>query len=94
MSTACESSKALRKTQWEMRFITTCSPEVCVRMWERRREMSQRRDVVFRQNVIETEMTERKLLQERCPKWVDNWVRPVLLNMAWRGEMGRGPPRG
>jgi hypothetical protein len=65
-----------------MIMAATCAPEQCAAMWDRRREASEGRDVRFRQEAIVQEIEERELLKQRCPEWVDDWVRPALLSKA------------
>ena len=67
-------------------MTATCSPEVCVKVWDRRRESSKYRGVRFRQRVAYGEMGERQMLQERYPEWVDDWQRPPLLTDEELGE--------
>ena len=71
--------RVLWKLQWEMDMTATCSPEVCMAVWDRRRMLSLYRGVRFRQSVSQDEIHERKMLQERFPEWVDDWERPPLL---------------
>jgi hypothetical protein len=69
-------------TQWRATMAASCSPEVCVRAWSRRRLAATRRDVIFRQRVIEEEIANREELKERCPEWEDSWEEPMLLPKA------------
>ena len=72
--------RVLWMEQWKMVMTDMCSADVCVAVWIRRREASKRRDVHFRQQIIRDEIEGRKLLKLRCPEWVDDWVRPALLD--------------
>ena len=74
------SRKAMFRMQWEMVMTTLCTPEVCVVVWEKRRQSVVRKSIHARQAANAEEVHSRAVLKERFPLWTDDWTPPPTLS--------------